>query len=128
MPKLPSYQGSVSQSVTLPVIASGRTLFDIIRDRLGAGLAVIPLVATVVVNTLTLVIELAGMTLALELATRVSYLLWFPLAALFLGLILWRASFDLLENGSGAFRQRKVYEANRDFTELLREIVTASAP
>jgi carboxylate-amine ligase len=35
---------------------------------------------------------------------------------------------DLLENGNGAFRQRKVYEANRDFTELLREIVTASAP
>jgi manganese transport protein len=82
------------------VIASGRTLFDIIRDRLGAGLAVIPLVATLVVNTLTLVIELAGMTLALELATSVSYLLWFPLAALFLGLILSRASFDLLENGS----------------------------
>jgi glutamate---cysteine ligase / carboxylate-amine ligase len=35
---------------------------------------------------------------------------------------------DLLENGGGAFRQRKVYEANRDFTELLREIVRASAP
>ncbi len=35
---------------------------------------------------------------------------------------------DLLENGNGAFRQRKVYEANRDFTELLRDIVAASAP
>ena len=40
------------------------------------------------------------MTLALELATRVSYLLWFPAAALLLGIILWKASFDLLENGS----------------------------
>lgn len=82
------------------VIASGRTLFDVIRDRLGSRLALIPLVSTVLVNTLTLVIELAGMTLALELATRVSYLLWFPVAALFLILILWKASFDLLENGS----------------------------
>jgi glutamate---cysteine ligase / carboxylate-amine ligase len=35
---------------------------------------------------------------------------------------------DLVDNGNGAFRQRKVYEANRDFTELLREIVAASAP
>jgi glutamate---cysteine ligase / carboxylate-amine ligase len=35
---------------------------------------------------------------------------------------------DLADNGNGAFRQRKVYEANRDFTELLRDIVAASAP
>jgi carboxylate-amine ligase len=34
---------------------------------------------------------------------------------------------DLLERGNGAFRQRKVYEANRDFSELLQEIVGASA-
>jgi manganese transport protein len=82
------------------VIASGRTLFDVIRDRLGFRLALIPLLSTVVVNTLTLVVEIAGMTLALELATRVSYLLWFPVAALFLIVILWKASFDLLENSS----------------------------
>ena len=35
---------------------------------------------------------------------------------------------DLLEHGNGAYRQRKVYEANRDFTELLQDIVDASAP
>ncbi|MDA0163383.1 carboxylate-amine ligase [Solirubrobacter ginsenosidimutans] len=35
---------------------------------------------------------------------------------------------DLLERGNGAYRQRKVYEANRDFSELLRDIVAASAP
>ena len=35
---------------------------------------------------------------------------------------------DLLERGNGAFRQRKVYEANRDYTELLQDIVAASAP
>ena len=33
---------------------------------------------------------------------------------------------DLLEHGNGAYRQRKVYEANRDFTELLQDIVAAS--
>jgi len=35
---------------------------------------------------------------------------------------------DLLERGNGAYRQRKVYEANRDYTELLQDIVAASAP
>ena len=30
---------------------------------------------------------------------------------------------DLLEHGNGAYRQRKVYEANRDFSELLQDIV-----
>src|SRR3954454_7754267 len=30
---------------------------------------------------------------------------------------------DLIEHGNGALRQRKVYEANRDFKELLRDIV-----
>jgi carboxylate-amine ligase len=34
---------------------------------------------------------------------------------------------DLLEKGNGTYRQRKVYEANRDFTELLQDIVLASA-
>lgn len=82
------------------VIASGRTLFDVMRTRLSFRLALIPLIATLVVNTLTLVVELAGMSLALELAARVSYLLWFPLCALLLGIILWKASFDLLENAS----------------------------
>jgi glutamate---cysteine ligase / carboxylate-amine ligase len=33
---------------------------------------------------------------------------------------------DLLERGTGAHRQRVVYEANHDWTELLREIVAAS--
>lgn len=82
------------------VIASGRTLFDVMRARLGFRLASYPLIATAIVNTLTLLVELAGMTLSLELATQISYLLWFPVAALFVAIILWKADFDLLENGS----------------------------
>jgi Mn2+/Fe2+ NRAMP family transporter len=40
------------------------------------------------------------MTLTLELATRISYLLWFPVASLFMGIILWKAGFELLENST----------------------------
>lgn len=82
------------------VIASGRAMFDVIRDRLGFRMSLVPLASIAIVNTLTLVVELAGMTLALELATRVSYLLWIPLAALFLGVVLWRLSFDVLDNSA----------------------------
>jgi carboxylate-amine ligase len=35
---------------------------------------------------------------------------------------------DLLEKGTGASRQRVVYEANHDWTELLSEIVKATVP
>jgi carboxylate-amine ligase len=35
---------------------------------------------------------------------------------------------DLIDNGTGATRQRVVYEANSDFVELCRDIVDATAP
>jgi len=35
---------------------------------------------------------------------------------------------DLIERGNGAHRQRVVFEANRDFDEVLREIVAVTAP
>jgi glutamate---cysteine ligase / carboxylate-amine ligase len=35
---------------------------------------------------------------------------------------------DLIERGNGAERQLVVYEANRDFTELMHEIVEATVP
>jgi glutamate---cysteine ligase / carboxylate-amine ligase len=35
---------------------------------------------------------------------------------------------DILENGTGSARQRKVYDANHDLTEVVREIVAASVP
>jgi carboxylate-amine ligase len=34
---------------------------------------------------------------------------------------------DILDNGTGAARQRKVYEANSDFHELVRDLVDATA-
>ena len=38
------------------------------------------------------------------------------------------AVLDLLERGNGAHRQRVVYEANRDYAEVMREIVDATSP
>jgi glutamate---cysteine ligase / carboxylate-amine ligase len=35
---------------------------------------------------------------------------------------------DILENGTGAARQRKVYDANHDLREVVREVVDATSP
>lgn len=81
-------------------LASGRPAFDVIRERLGYNLALIPLIAALFSNMLTIVAELAGMALVLQIALHISYLLLFPVVALFLWLVLWKASFDLLDEGT----------------------------
>ncbi len=81
-------------------IASGRSLFDVIRERLGFRLALLPLAGALLVNVLTLVIELAGMALVLQILTHLSYLWWYPLVALLIAAVLWFASFDFVENSA----------------------------
>lgn len=81
-------------------IASGRSLFDVIRERLGVRLALIPLAGNLFINVLTLVIEIAGMALVLQIVTGITYLVWYPVAALLVVVILWLGSFKLVENGA----------------------------
>ena len=81
-------------------IVSGRSLFDVIRERLGVRLGLIPLAGALVVNVLTLVIEIAGMALVLQIVTGLTYLVWYPVAAVLITLILWFASFGFVENGA----------------------------
>ena len=81
-------------------VASGRALFDVIRDRLGARLALLPLVSSAILQIMTLFVELAGMTLVLEAASSLSYLWWIPVAVILMGLILWKVSFEVMDNGA----------------------------
>jgi manganese transport protein len=80
-------------------IASGRTIIDIIRERLGFRVAVISVIVATLVNILTVVIEISGMALVLQIFTHLSYIWLFPLAALLIALILWLSSFNMVENG-----------------------------
>jgi manganese transport protein len=75
-------------------------LFDAVRERLGFRLALLPLGAMCLVNLLTLVAELAGMSLALQMATGVNCRVWALPCVLALWLILWKAKFSLIENGA----------------------------
>ena len=76
---------------------TGRTTFDLVRERMGAQVALANLSASYLVNALTLVAELCGVALAFELATSVHYLLWVPLVAFLAFLIVWKMPFEHME-------------------------------
>ena len=80
---------------------SGRAVFDLVRERLGARVALANLVASFFITFLTLGAEIGGVALAIELATSVNYLLWVPIVAFLVWLVIWRVKFDVMENAFG---------------------------
>ncbi|GAB3340121.1 divalent metal cation transporter [Micromonospora halotolerans] len=80
---------------------SGRAVFDLVRERLGPRVALLNLVASWLVTVITLAAELGGVALALQLATGWSHLLWVPVAAVAVWLVLWRMRFELMERVFG---------------------------
>jgi Mn2+/Fe2+ NRAMP family transporter len=79
----------------------GRAVFHAVRERLGVRTALVNMVASGLLNVLTLAAELAGVALVLQLLTGVSYLIWVPLVAAGVWLVIWRLPFSWLENGFG---------------------------
>jgi manganese transport protein len=83
------------------VAISGRPVFDLIRERLGRRTGLFALIASFLVTLLTLIAEIGGVALAFELASGVNYLLWMPLAAFAVWLVIWRVKFSSLETVFG---------------------------
>jgi Mn2+/Fe2+ NRAMP family transporter len=80
---------------------SGRATFEIIRERLGPRAALANLAGSFAINLMTLTAEIGGIALALQLASSVSPMLWMPVAALAVWLVIWRVKFTLMENVAG---------------------------
>ena len=80
---------------------SGRPVFDVVRERLGARAALVNLGASFFINILTLTAEIAGLAVVIELATGVNYLLWIPLAAMAVWLVIWKVRFSVFEKVFG---------------------------
>ncbi|HEX8860582.1 MAG TPA: divalent metal cation transporter [Actinomycetes bacterium] len=80
---------------------SGRPVFDLVRERLGARVALVNLLASFFITFLTLAAEIGGVALAIELATSVNYLLWIPLVAFLVWFVVWRVKFQVMENVFG---------------------------
>jgi manganese transport protein len=77
---------------------AGRAVFHAVRERLGARTALANMVASGLLNLLTLAAELAGVGIVLQLVTGVSYLIWVPVVAAAVWLVIWRVPFSWFEN------------------------------
>jgi Mn2+/Fe2+ NRAMP family transporter len=80
---------------------SGRATFEIIRERLGPTAAASNLSASFLVNLMTLTAEIGGVALALQLATDVGRMMWIPVAAFAVWVVIWRVKFSIMENVTG---------------------------
>jgi manganese transport protein len=76
---------------------SGKAVFDAIRERLGFAPALGALVASEVVNLMTLAAEIGGVAIALQLLSGLPYRWLIVLAIVGLAVIIWTTSFDWLE-------------------------------
>jgi manganese transport protein len=76
----------------------GRAVFHAVRERLGVRTALVNMVASGLLNLLTLAAELGGVALVLQLVTGINYLIWVPLVAAAMWLVIWRLPFSWLEN------------------------------
>lgn len=80
---------------------SGRATFEIIRERLGPRTAALNLSASFFINLMTLTAEIGGVALALQLATDVGRMMWIPVAAFAVWVVIWRVKFSIMENATG---------------------------
>ena len=78
-----------------------RATFDLVRERLGAKAGLLNLGASFFITMLTLIAEVAGVALAIQLVVDVNYLLWIPLVGFAVWLVIWRMKFSTLETVFG---------------------------
>ncbi|MDQ0380699.1 NRAMP family divalent metal transporter [Amycolatopsis thermophila] len=76
---------------------SQRPVFDLVRERLGPRVAMANLVGSYLVTLLTLAAEIGGVALTIQLASGLPHLLWVPLTAFAVWVVLWRLKFELME-------------------------------
>jgi Mn2+/Fe2+ NRAMP family transporter len=80
---------------------SGRPVFDLVRERLGARVALVNLIASFLINLLTIAAEIGGLALVIELITGLNYLLWVPIVAVAVWIVIWKVKFSAMEKVFG---------------------------
>ena len=113
---------------------SKRPTFDLVRERLGARVALVNLIASFFINFLTLTAEIAGVALALELASSVSYLLFIPLAGFAVWVVIWRVQFETMERVFGLLGLTlvafgvAVWQFGPDWGDIWGQVVDPTVP
>ncbi|QBD75372.1 divalent metal cation transporter [Ktedonosporobacter rubrisoli] len=77
---------------------SKKTYADAIRENFGFRFFLLPLISETIAESLLLAAELGGIAIALSLLTGISWHVLFPVAALLVFVMAWRAPFNLIEN------------------------------
>jgi manganese transport protein len=80
---------------------SGRAVFDAVRERLGFGVGLVALVSGQLVNLMTLIAEIGGIALVLQLLAGLPYRALLVLAVGALALVLWLMPFAWIERVFG---------------------------
>ena len=78
---------------------SHHTLADAIRERFGIRYHAIPLVAELFLDVIVLAAEIGGIAMALQLLTSIGFPWWSMPVAVAVWFLLWRATFDVVEDG-----------------------------
>ena len=76
---------------------SKKAVFDAVRERVGFKAGLGALVASEIVNLMTLAAELGGVAIALQLLSGLPYLWLVVLAVLGLGIVIWVTAFEWIE-------------------------------
>lgn len=76
---------------------SGKAVFDVVRERTGFAAGLSALVASELVNLLTLAAELGGVAIALQLLSGLEYRVLVAVAAIGLGVVIWAVKLDWVE-------------------------------
>lgn len=78
---------------------SKKTYASAIREEFGFKFYLLPLLSELIAESLLLAAEIGGIAIALSLLTGISWHYLFPVAALLVWILVWRAPFSLIENG-----------------------------
>src|ERR1700710_479753 len=76
---------------------SGKAVFDAVRERTGFTAGLSALVASEVVNLLTLAAEIGGVAIALQLLSGLPYRVLLVVAVVGFAVVLWTVKLDLIE-------------------------------
>src|SRR5881275_1291995 len=76
---------------------SGKAVFDAVRERTGFAAGLSALLASEVVNLLTLAAEIGGVAIALQLLAGLPYRVLLALGVLVLALVLWTVHLEWME-------------------------------
>lgn len=93
--------GCFSEMAARVAIATRRPAFSLMRSRLGPRFALAGLTGSFLVTGLLVMAELSGVALALQIATSIHYLAWVPLVAALVAVLVWKLSFEHLEQTYG---------------------------